>query len=214
MEVDPVALEQVVLRNCHHDEEISRRTSKSAALPFTGKPQPHAAVDTGRNRHIEGDLTLGSTLAGTVHAGVAAHPTRTTAGRACLGYGKKPATERNLTYPLTGTTGLRGGAGLGARPGTTLTGFAPRHPNRTLHPSCRFLERELQRVLEIVSAARSLTRATLPSTENIPEPKEISKNVCKIPERSWIEARKSFAAYTLVAEAIVPGSLSASERTA
>ncbi len=59
MKIGAVTLEKLMLLDRRDHKEVACRTSKGAALAFTGEPKPHSRVHTSRYRNLQHRLFFG-----------------------------------------------------------------------------------------------------------------------------------------------------------
>jgi hypothetical protein len=170
---------------------------------MTTKAEAHPGIDTGGDGDHERGFPLRTSPTVAVAARITIHPSRAAARGTGLSNRKKTASKGNLTGSLAGSAALRSRPGFGPRASATFAAFESRDSDRTLDPGCRLFEAQLEGVLKVVSAVRSLATAAAPAAENISESEEITENIGKVAEGTRIKARKSFSTKTLMAESVI-----------
>src|SRR6266404_14532 len=155
--VRAVPLKNAMRRDGNEDVEIARGSAADPDLALTRQTDAGAVLDTGWNADRQCLFAAGATLAGASPARIIDDPSSPLACGAGSLDRKEALLDARTPTAVTGRTGDRLGASLGAAALALLAG------NEGLHPNCRLLATEavFERDLEIIPKIAAATRPSL-----------------------------------------------------
>src|SRR6266542_838370 len=197
-QVGALADEDLVRADLDQDVEVARGSAEETAFALPSEPQLVAVFHTRRNGDLEELLARDATLATAVVARVAVESAGPGAGGTRPRHRQEPLGEADLPLAAARATDIGGGAGHLARASAGLAGLVPRDLDLGLDPACRFLQRDLEPVLEIGATPRARAPAATTSA-----PEEALDQVLEHRAEARLESGGSGARPGHRAEAIV-----------